>query len=314
MKVLAKPTRKASTQTLLIETHINGALGKSFSNSTPEEIVHIRRHLRAQHNIGGFVASLVSLPKTAILRGIKAIQDAASGPGAEILGIHLEGPFLSPAQRGAHLQRHLRLPDVREFSEYVRAADGHLKMITIAPELPGALDVIREAARVGVIASLGHSNATLVEARRAIAAGASHVTHLFNAMSGFHHREPGLVGAGLLEPVYVEVIYDRVHVSREAMKLVLKCKDPGRIVLASDASPALDAPDGNYTFDGIPTVIREGQCVTQERGGLAGSMASLRRCFQNFQEDFGGGEPFVIQNPGRLLGKVGERSWHKETS
>jgi N-acetylglucosamine-6-phosphate deacetylase len=218
------------------------------------------------------------------------------------LGIHLEGPYLKPARRGAHLKRNLRRPSVREFARYVRAADGLLKMITIAPELPGALDVVREARRAGVIVSIGHSDATREEAVQAFRAGASHVTHIFNAMSPFHHRAAGLAGAALLEPVYIEVIYDRVHVSREAMEIVLRCKDPRRIILASDASPALDAPDGVYAFDGIPAVIRKGRCVTKGSGRLAGSMASLWTCYRNFREDFGGGREFVTANPARLLG------------
>lgn len=300
MNAIAVETRTAMK---LIETHINGALGRSFAGATPEEIGRIRRHLEKKHQLSGFLASLVSQPKEALLRGISAIRAATEGPGAKILGIHLEGPFLSPARRGAHLPQNLRKPNVREFAEYVEAAGGLLKMITIAPELPGAMGVIREALRAGVIVSIGHSDCTFEEAVKAFNAGAAHVTHLFNAMSGFHHRKPGLAGAALLEPVYVSVIYDRAHVSKEAMALVLRCKDPRKIILASDASPALDASDGSYVFDGIPTVIKDGQCVTREKGGLAGSMASLRQCLENFRKDFGsGGEKFVTENPRRLLG------------
>lgn len=287
----------------LVETHINGALGHTFAEATPEQIIQIRRHLEKKHRIGAFVASMVSLPSQAILKGIRAIREAMRvEAGAELVGIHLEGPYLNPDRRGAHRREYLRRPNVREFARWIRAADGALKMITIAPELPGALEVIREARRAGVIVSLGHSNATYEEARRAIKAGAEHVTHLFNAMRGFHHREPGLIEAALLEPVYVEVIYDRVHISKTAMELVLRCKSRDRIVLASDASGALDAPDGEYSFDGVPTVVRCGRVVAKDGGRLAGSAAGLWQCYRNFREDFGGGAEFVTRNPARLLG------------
>lgn len=287
----------------LIETHINGALGHTFAGATPEQIVQIRRHLEKKHHIGAFLASMVSLPHDAILKGIRAVREAMRAKeGADIVGIHLEGPYLNPDKRGAHRLEHLRKPSVREFAECVKAADGTLKMITIAPELPRALDVIREAKRAGVIVSLGHSNAAYEEAVKAIKAGAAHVTHIFNAMRPFHHREPGLVEAGLFEPVYVEVIYDRVHVSKYAMELVLRCKDRSRIVLASDASGALDAPDGEYTLDGIHAVVRGGKIVSKDRGRLAGSAVGLWQCYRNFREDFGGGAEFVTRNPARLLG------------
>jgi N-acetylglucosamine-6-phosphate deacetylase len=287
----------------LIDTHLNGALGRTFSGATPEEIVSIRRHLEGHHRLGGFLASLVSLPKEKLLRGIAAIREAASArEGAEILGIHLEGPFLNPLRRGAHRQGYLRAPDVREFAELAEASRGTLRMITLAPELPGALEVVREARRAGVIVSVGHSDATFEQASRAFEAGAEHVTHIFNAMRPFHHRSPGLVEAALTAPVYVEAIYDRSHISREAMALVLACKDRSKVILASDASGALDAPDGDYDFDGIPTQIRGGRATVQGEGGLAGSGTGLWRCYRNFCEEFGEGRDLVIENPARLLG------------
>lgn len=286
----------------LIETHLNGALGYTFANATPEQIVKIRQHVEKRHHIGGFLASMVSLPKETYLRGIAAVREAVDGPGAKILGIHLEGPFLSPLRRGAHQEANLRKPSVKEFAAYVKAGDGLLRMITIAPELPGALDVIREAKRAGVIASIGHTDATYDQAKRAFEAGATHVTHLFNAMRPFHQRQPGVMEAALLEPVYVEAIYDRRHISRTAMALILQCKDRRKIILASDASGALDAKDGEYDFDGIPTVIKDGQATVKGQGGLAGSASGLWECYRNFNEDFGEGRDLVVDNPSRLLG------------
>jgi N-acetylglucosamine-6-phosphate deacetylase len=286
----------------LIETHVNGALGHTFANATAEQIVQIRRHLENNHHIGGFLASMVSLPKETYVKAIACIRRAVGGPGAKILGIHLEGPFLNPIRRGAHQEAYLRKPSVKEFAAYVKAADGLLKMITLAPELPGALEVIREARRAGVIVSVGHSDATYDDARRAFEAGATHVTHLFNAMRPFHQRSPGLIEAALVEPVYVEAIYDRVHISKSAMALVLKAKDRKKIILASDASGALDASDGEYDFDGIPTVIKGGKATVKGQGGLAGSATGLWQCYQNFREDFGGGLDLVTENPARLLG------------
>jgi N-acetylglucosamine-6-phosphate deacetylase len=286
----------------LIETHLNGALGHTFANATPEQIVKIRQHVEKRHHVGGFLASMVSLPQKTYLRGIAAVREATGGSGAKILGVHLEGPFLNPIRRGAHQESNLRKPSVKEFAAYVKAADGLLRMITIAPELPGALEVIREAKRAGVIASVGHTDATYDETKRAFEAGATHVTHVFNAMRPFHQRQPGVIEAALLEPVYIEAIYDRTHISRSAMAMILRCKDRKKILLASDASGALDAPDGEYDFDGIPTVIRDGKATVKGEGGLAGSACGLWECYQNFLEDFGDGRDLVVDNPARMLG------------
>ncbi len=285
-----------------IETHLNGALGHTFSGATPDQIVQIRTHMARKHRLSGFVASMVSLPQDSILRGIAAVREASRGPGAEILGIHLEGPYLNPLRRGAHQEPYLRKPDVKELARFVKAADGMLKLITIAPELPGAMEVIREARRSNVLVSVGHSDATYDQAKRAFEAGATHVTHIFNAMRPFHQRAPGLIEAALLEDVYVEAIYDRVHISRTAMALVLGCKNRKKLILASDASGALDAPDGEYDFDGIPTVVQAGRATVKGQGGLAGSAAGLDECVRNFEEDFGKGLDLVTENPARFLG------------
>lgn len=286
----------------LIDTHLNGALGVAFDEATPEDLDRIGLHLARRHHLAGYVATLISQPRTRLLAAISRLRSAAAGRGARRLGIHIEGPFLNPAYRGAHPRGSLRTPDVREFAEYVRVADGGLRMITIAPELPGAIEVIREARRNDVVVSIGHTGATYKEARRAIRAGATHVTHVFNAMRPFHHRDPGVLGAALLEDVWVEAVYDGRHIGREAMELLIRCKGTKRIILASDGSPALGARPGRYEFSGIPIDLRGGRSVVRGTSNLAGSALGLWDCYRRFGREFGEAPEVVTTNPLRMLG------------
>lgn len=294
----------------LIDSHLNGALGVAFDSATREDIARIGLYLARRHRLAAYVATLISQPQTRLLAAIARLRDSTTLPGARILGIHVEGPFLHPAYRGAHPRRALRLPDVREFAEWVRVADGQLRMITIAPELPGATEVIREARRNGVVVSLGHTGATYHEARRAIRAGATHITHVFNAMRPFHHRDAGVLGAALLEDVWVEAVYDGQHIGREAMELLLRCQGKERIVLASDGSPALGAAPGRYEFTGIPIELRGGRSVVRGNGNLAGSALGLWDCYRLFVRDFGEAPQVVTSNPARMLGLGGHLTPH----
>jgi len=289
----------------LIDTHLNGALGVAFDAATPDDLARIGLYLARRHRLAGYVATLISQPRAALVAAIARLRDAATLPGARVIGIHVEGPFLSPAYRGAHPRRALRPPDVREFAEWIRAADGRLRMITIAPELPGALDVLREARRNGVVVSIGHTGATYEEARRAIRAGATHVTHVFNAMRPFHHRDPGALGAALLEDVWVEAVYDGRHIGRQAMELLVKCKGRERIILASDASPALGARPGRYEFSGMAIELKGGKSVVRGTPNLAGSAIGLWDCYRRFARDFGDAPEVVTTNPLKMLGLDG---------
>ncbi|HVR83642.1 MAG TPA: N-acetylglucosamine-6-phosphate deacetylase, partial [Planctomycetota bacterium] len=197
----------------LIDTQLNGAFGHSFSDASPGEVAEVGRKLLT-FGVTGYLPTLISQPRRTTVRGIEALVAASKiHGGASILGVHLEGPFLAPRRNGAHQLRNLRLPTLGEFREYHRTARGLLRMMTLAPERKGALQVIREGTRRGVIMSAGHSEATAAEISTAISsAGLRHVTHVFNAMSPLHHREETILNAALLiDELSCGFIYDRDH-------------------------------------------------------------------------------------------------------
>ena len=187
------------------------------------------------------------------------------------IGIHLEGPFISHEKRGVHPPEHIRLPSLELLGRFWEAARGHIKLLTIAPELPGALEVIAEAARRGICVSLGHSNADYASAEAGISAGARHATHTFNAMRALDHREPGIAGAVLTDPrVSAEIICDGVHVAPAMVELFLKAKSRDSAVLATDAISATGMPDGRYLLGSFAVDLRGDRCVSAE-GKLAGT-------------------------------------------
>ncbi len=201
----------------------------------PEDLLGLSLRLGRQ-GVSGFLATFISSPKKEILAALETVKKARGRErGAEILGVHLEGPFLHPARKGAHNPRHLRPPDLREAKEWIAAGEGLVKLVTLAPELPGMREVIRFLTGKGVRVSLGHTTATFEQAREAKRLGASSVTHLFNAMNPIHHRAPGLAGFALLDPdLYTEIIADGVHLSDEVVKLVFRTRPASRIILISD--------------------------------------------------------------------------------
>jgi N-acetylglucosamine-6-phosphate deacetylase len=261
----------------LIDTQINGGFGVSFSEASPDQVADIARRLLS-HGVTGFLPTLISLPKDVTLRAIGNVVRAAGSPGgARILGLHLEGPFLHPERRGAHKEEHLRRPSLAEFRRYLRAARGLLRMMTLAPELPGALAVIKEGSRRGVIMAAGHSMATAADVGRAVVEGGlRHVTHVFNAMRPLHHREETLLTAALLmDRLSCGMIYDRQHLSAGTALLLLKLKPVGSLVLVSDTTFALGAPDGEIRADGETYVVGGGRVIVKSTGRLAGSAFSI---------------------------------------
>jgi N-acetylglucosamine-6-phosphate deacetylase len=261
----------------LIDTQINGGFGYSFSETTPEQVFEVGKRLLA-HGVTSYLPTLISLPKDVTRKAIgNLVKASALKGGARILGIHLEGPFLSPARRGAHREDHLRPPNVSEFRDYWKDAKGLLRMMTLAPELPGALEVVKEGARRGVIMSAGHSNAAASDVTRAVMnGGLRHVTHVFNAMPSLHHREETILNAALLiDRLSCGFIYDRQHLSAGAAILLLKLKRPGSLVLVSDAVFALGAPEGEIEHDGETYRLSKGAVTVKSTGRLAGSAFSI---------------------------------------
>jgi N-acetylglucosamine-6-phosphate deacetylase len=227
-----------------VDLHVHGGGGTSFTEGSADDARHAAAFHR-RHGSTTIVASLVTAP-LADLEARAAMLAALASQGV-IAGIHLEGPFLSAARCGAQDPRHMLAPDVAAFERLHAAAASHLRVITIAPELPGAVGLIKAAARAGVTAAVGHTDATADITSAAVDAGATHATHLFNGMRPLHHREPGPAGALLdRDEVTCEVIADGVHLHDTMIRLAARAAGPGRLVLVTDAMAAAGMPDGSY--------------------------------------------------------------------
>ncbi len=269
-----------------VDMHVHGGGGTSFTEGTAEDA----RRAAAFHRRNGSTTMLASLV-TAPLADLEARAAMLAGLAAEgvIAGLHLEGPFLAAARCGAQDPRHMIAPDVAAFASLHAAAAGHLRVITLAPELPGATDLITAAVQAGVIAAVGHTDATADVTSAAVDAGASHATHLFNGMRPLHHREPGPVGALLdRDEVSCEVIADGVHLHDTAIRLVARAAGPGRLVLITDAMAAAGMPDGRYRLGSMRVDVAEGVAR------LAAESDSHASADADASADAGPGVPGVI--------------------
>jgi len=307
------PARGLLVSPGLIDTQINGGFGHSFSETSPAQVLEVGKRLLS-HGVTSYLPTLISLPKDVTRRGIASLVKAAKLPGgAEILGIHMEGPFLCPERRGAHRTGHLRLPNLAEFRRYCDDAKGLLRVMTLAPELPGALDVIQEGRRRGVIMSAGHSNATAAQVSTAVLKGGlRHVTHVFNGMAALHHREESILNAALLiDRLSCGFIYDRQHLAPGAAMLLLKLKQPESLVLVSDAVFALGSPDGEIRHDGETYVVSKGMVTVKSTRRLAGSALSILDGVRCLIEDTDLPPLLAIllasSSPARLLGLEGRK-------
>jgi len=257
-----------------VDMHVHGGGGASFTEGTCGQA----RQAAAFHRGQGSTTVLASLV-TAPLAELEARAGLLAGLADEgvIAGLHLEGPFLSPARRGAQDPRHMIAPDVAVFERLHAAARGHLRVITLAPELPGALAVIQAATRAGVTVAVGHTDATAEVTLAAIDAGATHATHLFNGMRPLHHREPGPVGALLdRDEATCEVIADGVHLDDITVRLTARVAGPGRLVLVSDAMAAAGMPDGSYQLGSQRVSVAGGVArLLEDSAAIAGSTATL---------------------------------------
>ena len=259
-----------------VDMHVHGGGGTSFTQGTADDARHAAEFHR-RHGSTTIVASLVTAP----LGGLEARTAMLAGLAGEgvIAGLHLEGPFLSAARCGAQDPRYMIAPDVAAFERLHAAAAGRLRVITVAPELPGATALIKAAARAGVVAAVGHTDATADVTSAAVEAGASHATHLFNGMRPLHQREPGPVGA-LLDrgEVSCEVIGDGVHLNDTVIRVAARACGPGRLVLITDAMAAAGMPDGRYRLGSVRVDVAGGVARLAAEGGpgaIAGSTATM---------------------------------------
>jgi N-acetylglucosamine-6-phosphate deacetylase len=262
-----------------VDMHVHGGGGTSFTEGSSDEARRAAEFHR-RHGTTTLVASLVTAPMAEL--EARAAMLAPLAAHGVLAGLHLEGPFLSAARCGAQDPRHLLAPDVAAFERLRAAAGGHLRVVTIAPELDGATELIKAATRAGVTAAIGHTDATAEAASAAIDLGATHATHLFNGMRPLHHREPGAAGA-LLDRAEVtcEVIVDGVHLHPAVIRMVARAAGPGRLVLITDAMAAAGMPDGDYRLGSLRVNVTGGVARLADRtsatgaGPIAGSTATM---------------------------------------
>jgi len=299
-----------------IDLHIHGGAGHDVMEAGDGALPPVER-LLASHGVSSYFPTTVTAPLDATLSALGRLADAIDAaerdpqplengkPRARPLGIHLEGPFISHKRRGVHPPENLLTPSPAAFDRFWQAARGHIRVLTIAPELPGALEVITLAASRGVCVSLGHSNADLDEARAGFAAGARHATHTFNAMRPLDHRDPGILGEVLTDPqLSAEIIADGIHVDPVIVQLFLKAKGPEAAVLITDATAATGMPDGRYHLGSLEVEVKDGKCMVGE--SLAGSVLTMDRAVCNIvqfaQWELQKAVRLATLNPARVAG------------
>ena len=297
-----------------VDVHLHGCCGLDVMTATPEVLGTIGGFL-ARHGVGAYFPTTITAPKEATLRSLAGLAKLVrkAGPAGETsraeahpLGIHIEGPFLSHEKKGAHPQHDLLVPSVEFFDRMWEASEGTIRLMTVAPELPNALEVTAHAAGLGVRVSLGHSNATYAEAVAGRAQGAVSATHTFNAMRALDQREPGILGLVLSDDgLYAELICDGLHVHPAAVRLFWKAKGAERGILITDAMSATGMPDGLYKLGELEVRLVEGRCLIGENT-LAGSTLTLDAAVRNFARFAGTSIAEAVQlasrNPARMAG------------
>jgi N-acetylglucosamine-6-phosphate deacetylase len=285
-----------------VDLHIHGAGGHDVMEANARALDRITSTI-ARHGTTSILATTVSAPIEETCRSLAGIaryirshetpeeaapdeaaseKDAKEGKlAAEILGIHLEGPFISKVRRGVHPPDAITAPSIEILDRLLKAADGLVRIVTIAPELPGSIEFIAAAVAAKLVVGLGHTDADYDQTRAAVQAGARHAVHTYNAMRPFSHRDPGIVGAILTDPeVTAEVIADLVHVAGPAIQVLIGSKGFDTVLLVSDGIAATGMPDGNYRLGNFEVNVRDGICRNSE-GKLAGSTLTLDRALRN---------------------------------
>lgn len=267
-----------------MDIHIHGSAGYDVMQDDACGRAAMEEFL-ASKGVTSYFPTTVAAPVDETLHALDRIADAIeankkNSKRAQPLGIHLEGPFLSHARRGVHLPEHLMSPSINAFEKFWQAARGHIRVMTIAPELDGAAEVIAEASQRGVCVSMGHSDADLASAQIGIAAGARHATHTFNAMRPLNHREPGILGAVLSNPdISADIIADGIHVHPSVARLFLEAKGVEKSILITDAIAATGMGDGTYMLGPLKVEVKDGKCTRD--GVLAGSVLTLDCAVRN---------------------------------
>jgi N-acetylglucosamine-6-phosphate deacetylase len=264
----------------MIDVHIHGANGFDMMDGTEKSIQEVSSAC-ASSGCTSFLATSVSSTLEDLLEMIRSVKRVIGHEvGAKIAGIHLEGPYLNPKRKGMQNEKYLRHPNLEEMQLIFQEAGSLIKMVTIAPELPGGMELISFLKEKGVVIAIAHSDATYEEAKLAFASGASHVTHCFNGMRPIHHRDPGVIVAAFEEKhVSLQAIVDNVHLHPAIIRLMHTLKGPEGMVLITDALQAMGLGDGNYIFGGHHVTVSEG-IARLEDGTLASSTVTMNEALR----------------------------------
>ncbi|EHR8836275.1 N-acetylglucosamine-6-phosphate deacetylase [Shigella flexneri] len=292
----------------LIDTHAHGAWNYDSNEDDPEGLRRWASRLPTE-GVTAFCPTTVTdedATLLAALSNISRVMDETCS-GAEILGIHLEGPFLSQLYRGAQPEKQIRPASVSEFQAFEHAARGRIIAVTLAPEEDAELALTRYCVQKGIVVNMGHSDASFEQAQAAVAYGAKNVTHVYNGMAKYVNREPGLLGAALrLDELYGEVIADGIFVSLVSASHLYRVKNDNYIIMISDSMKAKGCPPGRYMFGAEPMILGEDGATRRENGVLVGSTLRLNRGLYNMVEGamvpFGAALKSCTINPARLLG------------
>lgn len=266
----------------LMDIHMHGIDGYDTMDGTPESLLAISSAL-TRFGVTSFLATTMTAPYEQLEPVLETIARVSRQgmKGAQMVGIHLEGPWINPRYKGAQKEENISLPQLDAVRRLYELADGLIKVVTIAPEQPEALEAIAWLKEQGVIVSAGHTGASFAQAEQAVNAGVRHFTHCFNAMTGLHHREPGVVGAAMYhEQLSTELIADGIHVHPAVMKILYRVKTAERLALVSDSMRAAAMGEGTYDLGGQEVHVHDNQAKLSD-GTLAGSILTLNRAVGN---------------------------------
>jgi N-acetylglucosamine-6-phosphate deacetylase len=265
-----------------IDVHVHGGNGFQVMEGTYQNLDEMSK-FHAAHGTTSFLATTSTCAKDRTIRALKCAAEAQQRglSGADLLGVHLEGPFISEKRRGAQKREYIHLPNAEEIVEYIEASRETIRLVTLAPEVEGGLAAVEQLVSRGITVSIGHSDATFEQVEHAVKLGANHTTHHFNGMSSLHHRHPGVAGAGLiLSELTTELIADGIHVHPAVIKLLFDTKTPSNVCMITDAVACAGLPDGEY--DNV--TMTNGQIYLQDGSSLAGSSLTTLQALRNVLE------------------------------
>ena len=291
-----------------IDQHVHGAGGSDGMDGSINDISIIANTL-AKEGTTSFLVTTMTQSNENILKALTAVKDyraSAKSDGARVLGVHLEGPFIASSHKGAQPQEYVKKPSVDLFNELNKASGGSIKIVSLAPEIAGAEKLIKHLKENKVVTSIGHSGANFLDVQKAVSNGVSSITHTFNAQTGLHHREIGVVGSAMLiDELNAELIADAIHVSVPAMQLLIKNKPNDKVILITDAMRAKGLPDGESELGGQKVIVKNGEARLVD-GTLAGSVLTMNKAVENVVKkvgvDFLQAVDFATINPAKNLG------------